>query len=261
MIHLVNYANIEFEFSQTLNSRSGKKVGRFDRVLSYTPRHIGRDFSQRNQTILRQKRGNGYWLWKPYIIQKSLAKINDGEYLFYSDAGALFIRPITPLLDLCRASGQDLLPFELPFLERAWTKRDAFILMGLDTAEYTETRQRLASYSLWRKSSFTVEFVREWLRYAEDERILTDLPNQCEQPNYPGFVDHRHDQSIFSLLTKRHRLEAFRDPSQHGSGGRETYKNSPYEQLIEHTRKREVHPWRKFARRIRASLLQKLGAR
>ena len=25
-------------------------------------------------------------------------------------------------------------------------------------------------------------------------------------PNYPGFNEHRHDQSIFSLLTKKHGL-------------------------------------------------------
>jgi hypothetical protein len=45
-------------------------------------------------------------------------------------------------------------------------------------------------------------FVSQWLTYATDIRAITDLPSELGE-NAPEFVDHRHDQSVLSLLTKK----------------------------------------------------------
>lgn len=235
---LINYANNVFRKSRKLNSKTGKELGLFDDIISYSLQDIDKNFFEKNKSILSQKRGNGYWLWKPYFIKKSLELLNSGDFLFYCDSGSYFIKPITPLIDTSLDTGQEIIVFELQFMERFWTKRDAFILMDCDFPKYIETNQRLASFSLWRKTRFTMDFINEYLLYAQDARILTDLENQCGNPNYPGFVEHRHDQSIFSLLTKKYDLEAYRDPSQWGNGENRRYANSNYGQLIEHTRKR-----------------------
>lgn len=60
-------------------------------------------------------------------------------------------------------------------------------------------------------------FLEEWLNYCTDERILTDISNRCGYDNYAEFKDHRHDQSVLSLLVLRHGIETFRDPSQFGN--------------------------------------------
>ncbi len=59
--------------------------------------------------------------------------------------------------------------------------------------------------------------VAEWLESCRDRRVLTDEPNTCGLPNLPGFVDHRHDQSVLSLQAGRRNLELFRHPSQFGN--------------------------------------------
>jgi hypothetical protein len=41
--------------------------------------------------------------------------------------------------------------------------------------------------------------VQEWLAGCEDQRILTDISNACGLPNFPDFVEHRHDQSVLTL--------------------------------------------------------------
>lgn len=242
---LINYANAVFRKSQKLNSRTGLTVGLFDKVISYSPRDIDPDFYERNKKILSQEKGNGYWLWKPYFIKKALDMLSFGDFLFYCDSGSYFIRPITPLIEISSERGQELIVFELGRIERAWTKRDAFILMDSDSPEYSDSKQRLACFSLWKKSKFTMDFICEFLYFAQDERIITDLENQCGHSNYPEFEEHRHDQSIFSLLTKKYGLDAYRDPSQWGNGRKESYPNSQYEQLIEHTRERNVSFFRK----------------
>jgi hypothetical protein len=93
-----------------------------------------------------------------------------------------------------------------------------------------------------------MDIVNELLHYAQDERIITDLENQCGYSNYPEFQEHRHDQSIFSLLTKKYDLVAYRDPSQWGNGVKQLYTNSKYEQLIEHTRSGDRRT--SFSRRV-----------
>ena len=90
------------------------------------------------------------------------------------------------------------------------TKRDTFILMDCDTPPYTDTPHVLSGFILFKKSDFTIQFVDEWLAYVQDERIISDNPNQCGYPNYPEFIEHRHDESIFSLLIKKHGLRPSR---------------------------------------------------
>lgn len=239
---LINYANDQFTQGQKLNSKTGREVGGFDEVISYSPDDLEQGFYESNAGILNQSRGAGYWLWKPYLIYQTLQILNRGDFLFYCDSGSYFINPIDPMIEIAEASGQDILVFELEHIEKVWTKRDAFVLMDCDRPEYTDSKQRLASFCLFRKSRFTMTFAGEYLSYAQDERVLTDLDNRCGYPNYPEFKDHRHDQSILSLLSKRHGIKAFRDPSQWGNDAKQRHADSGYGQIIQHTRQRNAQP-------------------
>jgi len=233
---LINYADRNFTQSQQLNTKTGIKVGKFKEVWSYSPKDISKSFYQANKELLNQKRGNGYWLWKPYFILKSLEKLDFGDYLFYCDSGAEFVDSVEPLLSLSTSKSQEIMTFELVHPEYKYTKRDVFKILDCDNQSFIESKQRLASYILFRKSARVINFANEWLHYCTDERLITDSPNVFGLNNFEGFVDHRHDQSIFSLLAKKYQLEPFRDPSQYGSTLIDQYSNSPYNQLINSTR-------------------------
>lgn len=236
---LINFGNHSYYHSQQINRRSGLSVGGFDQVICYTPKDIDSAFWKQNKKILTQKRGAGYWLWKPYFILNALDQLHWGDYLFYCDAGAHFIASINPLINICEQSNQDLIVFELELLEREWTKRDTLVLMNADEGFIVNTPQRIGGYHLWKKTSFSIALLQEWLHYAQDERIITDLPNQLGQPNYPEFIEHRHDQSVLSLLTKKHKIPAHRNPSQWGNPFMAQYPQSTYSQLIQGTRRHD----------------------
>jgi hypothetical protein len=233
---LVTYADKAFRQIQKLNRESAIRHGRFDRIRLFGPRDIDPSFRRANEEILVQKRGGGYWLWKPYFIHRTLTELKMGDLLMYCDSGALFIDDPQPLLTLCENARSDVISFELAHAERTYTKRDAFVLLGCDTAEYTDTQQRLASFIILRQSDFSLRFAAEWLHWAKDARALSDSPNTLGLPNHEGFIDHRHDQSLFSLLAKKHRVPAFRDPSQWGNDCCDSYPNSTYPQIIDHVR-------------------------
>ncbi len=238
MIVHINYSNEIYYKSQLRNTQTALEVGQFDKSIPYSPKDIDRGFYKKNKHILQLKRGNGYWLWKPYIVKKTLEKLNWGDYLYYSDSGSYFTGSIHPLIAHAESVNQDLIVFELRLFEKDWTKRDAFVLMDCDSPKYTDSRQRISGHHLWKKTPFAMQFIGEQLQYSMDERIITDMENQCGLPNYPGFKEHRHDQSIMSLLSKKHNLRAFRVPQKCGKNMMEKYPDSNYAPFIQPTRLR-----------------------
>ena len=92
----------------------------------------------------------------------------------------------------------------LTHIEKKYTKRDAFILLGADLPFYTDTYQYMATIQIYKKSKFTEKFVEEVLYYSQDKRIITDDPNTLGLNNYKEFIENRHDQTILSILTKKY---------------------------------------------------------
>ena len=110
----------------------------------------------------------------------------------------------------------DLLLFELGWSEKTWTKRDVFIELQCDSREYFDSKQRCATYFLIKKTKKTEAFVKEWLEHAQKYELISDEDNVLhKQPNYEGFRENRHDQSIFSVLSKKYGYEAYEDISQY----------------------------------------------
>jgi hypothetical protein len=230
MIVAINYANKKYRGAQKFNSLTAVSKGKVDKVISYSPKDIDRDFARKNAYILKKKRGNGYWLWKPYIVLKTLEQMQDDDYLVYLDSGAFYINKVRYLIKKMDSDKQDIMAFELPFKERLYTKRDAFVCMECDDVKYSESNQRMATMIIFRKTQKSVNFVREWLKYAQTENIITDGANHLGKGNYKGFRDHRHDQSIFSLLSKKYNIPAYREPSQYGR-----YQDLMWGKLLENT--------------------------
>ena len=209
---LVNYATPEFARYRRLSSETARRFGGFDRVLEFSPADLGADFRRRNARMLRAPRGGGCWVWKPWVIERALRGLDAGDCLFYADAGVFFTGPVDPAAALLRPGGAPVLAFGGSALEREWTKRDAFVLLGCDTPRYADSFQAAGGLSAWRPCPESLELAAAWRRAAEDERLVCDGPRCCGKPEYPGFRAHRHDQSVFSLLCKRRGIAVHRVP-------------------------------------------------
>ena len=232
-ITLVCYSNHAYHNAKQKLISTAKMCEEVDRVHSFAPWDIDKEFYRQNKDIFQYFKGAGYWLWKPYFIQKVLRTMADNEYLLYLDAGSRIIDSVRPLINLF-ANNKPIICFENCQIEKYFTKRDCFIALNCNSPLYTDTNQRMATFHLWKKCAASLDFVDEWLRFAVQRPLIDDSPSKA--PNYPGFREHRHDQSIFSLLSKKYELEAFRDPSQFGSSYKKAYNNSPYNQIVEATR-------------------------
>ena len=170
-----------------------------------------RHAAEENPEIMCKPRGAGYWLWKPYIILDAMDRVEPGTVLIYTDAGQRYIADPSPLVAL--AMKQDIVLFHhINFRQSDWTKRDCFVLMGADAPEYWDARQLDASIQIYRAGAKARNFLLELQSAMRDPHVLSDQLNTCGLPNLEGFRDHRHDQSILTILAIKHRVQSFPTP-------------------------------------------------
>lgn len=261
MIIGINYADNKFKKAQQLNTWSMYHKGKVDKVIEYGPNDLDPAFVEENKEILNKPRGAGYWLWKPYIIKKTFESLQSGDYLFYCDSGAVILKPVQLLISAMEKAKVNVMCFQLTshLEERLYSKRDAFVLLNCDGEKYTKTPQRLATYMVIKKESKTnmpnnsidaEKLLNDYLSFCKDRRIILNEPNVMGLPNYEGFVENRHDQTVWSLLTKKYGIPAFRDPSQWGKNEKlfpeSTHKMSEYPVIIDSTRQKKLHTWSKY---------------
>jgi hypothetical protein len=221
---LINYADQGYFEAQKLNTTTGLLIGGLERAVSYSRKDLNADFSHRNQQILAAPIGAGNWLWKPYVVMKALnEEMSDGDILFYSDSGSHFMGRAAPAMEFCvKNTDKPILLFTLDpkYTNSKLTKRDCFHYMNLDRSPYPDMTAILASFIICQKTPFTIAFFEEWFSYAQDPRIIGDGPNECGLPNYPDFFEHRYDQSVLSLLGRKHDITTIPDISQWGNSYR-----------------------------------------
>lgn len=215
MLAEVVYSTKDYENARKYNVKKAYQKGKADIVFEYCEDDLSIEFKERNAHILSCKRGAGYWVWKPYVVDKALSQLTYGDYLFYCDSGAFLTKDLHSLISFLEKENTDILFFDLPFIEKKWTKRDVFLALCCDNAGYANTTQRCATYFLIKKTTNTEQFIHEWLSYAQIYELISDEDNVLyHQCNYEGFQDNRHDQSILSLLSKKYGYRAYPDISQ-----------------------------------------------
>lgn len=210
MVYAMACADDNYMPSAKFQLDTALKKGKVDKTLCYNIADMDEAFREKNRRILEAggERRKGCYLWKPYFVNKVLNGIEYGDFLIYMDsAGGYYRSRVEPVIVHMMQNDIDMVGSRrYKYLERHWTKRDAFVYMGCDQKEYTDQYQCWAGIMVIRKTHNTQNIVAEWLEYAQDYRIITDAPNTCGLDNYDGFEENRHDQSILSLLMKKHNV-------------------------------------------------------
>ncbi len=192
----------------------------FDEIIFYTQKDLGRDIrSLYGRYYYPYSRGYGFWSWKPYLLMKTLDKMEDGDILLYTDLGCFFNPKgrgrLLTYFDMVNTSPLGMLAFrsytesyngmpETLYYDYQWTKGDVFDYFGVrDNRNFTHTTQVEATVIFIRKCKESVDFVREWYKaICTDTTLISDQPSRSE--NIDGFVENRHDQSLYSILVKKY---------------------------------------------------------
>jgi len=189
-----------------------KKLNLFDEIIGYKDNYLKEDkefWKKHSSFILNNKRGYGYWLWKPYLIMKTLEKMNDNDILIYADSGCeIDINQKDKFIELFQLVKKDLIigsfACDGTCKEKEWTKMDLFTYLNMNNEKYLNSIQHQASALCILKCDKTYNLIKEWYNISCNYNLLDDSTNIYI--NDYTFREHRHDQSIFSLLTKKYNI-------------------------------------------------------
>lgn len=219
----VSYGNSRFQNSVKRIEKEAHALNVFDEINVYRTEDLDEDFKRQHAWILKFPRIGGYGIWKPYIIQQTLNKMNNGDVLVYADAGCT-LRPqglarLQEYFIMTKANSgvsafqtRDFLPFKRKYpryMEKEWNKQD--IISLLNAEEFLDTVQLASGAIIICKNEFSCKLVDEWYRISclDNYHYIDDSPSR--EPNHVDFIEHRHDQSVFSLLVKKMGGDIIRD--------------------------------------------------
>lgn len=209
-IACVSYADGDSVFYQNQNAQTFSALNRgFDRFFQYHRKDIDAEFYEQNKKILDQKRGSGYWLWKPYILLKTLKELPEGSIVFYADSPVIFKKSIGPFVRKLNDTNTDVLllqdgskrknNFNMAFQT---IKSEALALNGVDSNSVNNKYALWGAFLVVRNTERGRAFVQMWLNLCKNKDALTDQPldNQKQHPNFKG---HSHDQALLFVATQK----------------------------------------------------------
>jgi hypothetical protein len=190
--------------------RQANDIKIFDETILYTDEYLKSNdefWGKHSEFIKNNKRGYGYWLWKPYIIKKTMEKMKDGDVLLYADCGCeINIKRREELLnDIKMVKDKYIIGSRTKHIEKKWNKMDLLVKLNANNDKYMNTIQNQAGVNLFLICDKTRDLVNEWYEICCDYHLIDDSPSIL--PNTEDFIEHRHDQSVFSLLTKKYNID------------------------------------------------------
>jgi len=184
-------------------ARQATLLNAFQKINLYTSADLNSDDFPHKEFIDKNPRGYGYWLWKPYFIKKNFDSMNDGDILLYLDSGCeIDFREKSDFTQLLEIVKRDKILGTYTCLEKEYNKMDLLIKLDVNAEMYINNSQHQAGAIMFFICNETRKIVNEWYALCCDYHLIDDSPSIVD--NYLCFKEHRHDQSIFSLLTKKY---------------------------------------------------------
>ena len=193
-----------------MNFYKNIKVYSFNDLLDNTKKKINK------YLLLKERRGYGFWIWKPEIILDALINIPDESILQYSDVGchinSVGLERLKEYQDIC--SQKNMVSFQYydptnkkkdliypDYLEYKYTKSDLMNFFNLNYESIHMNSPQIISGSFFiKKNKENIEFIKNWLKIFDNMSLIDNSLSVTK--NHKEFIEHRHDQSALSLLCK-----------------------------------------------------------
>jgi hypothetical protein len=198
--------NLHWKQASRRVAKNAMNTGYFTKAKFFGLNDLKHVLSSNDMHFCGTERGYGYWLWKPAALLLFARKNKNLDLIMYVDSGTILNlneqthNVFNEYLEMAHNNG--LFAFTTNHLEKNWTKRD-LLLMFPD--EYGESNQFLATNVIGKPAKI-IELCTRWLEIGrlENYHYIDDSPSNSA--NSLGFIEHRHDQSILSLLLKERQI-------------------------------------------------------
>jgi hypothetical protein len=200
--------NSDYTESKFRLSEEAKKTKWFNDIFVYDEKTIE---IPKNKNLNGQ--GCGFWWWKAKIILQSFKKIEPDSIVLYLDAGCSIningVDRFNEYVKMCNDS-PGFLGFGAGSItqsigvgtstDKIHTKKDLLLLLNCNSDKYLNSSQISGGTFFVKNNEFGNALIKQWeIIMGIDHFINNDISINDE---YPEFNEHRHDQSVLSLLVK-----------------------------------------------------------
>jgi hypothetical protein len=209
MIYFISFGTLDnYKESIERIKKEAEEMNFFDKIKVYTQFDFDAEYTNRHNNFFNtHKRGFGYWIWKSYVVLKTLNEMQEGDILIYADAGCtlnnnLIARnKLDTYIQLCKTLPEGNIAFQMSYIEKEWTKMDVFITLDANKPGIMNSGQLVGGVFILKKCKRVMNLIHEWYTISQNYQLISDFPSVIQ--NHANFRDHRHDQSLFSVLRKK----------------------------------------------------------
>lgn len=204
-LHFVSYGNDKFKKSRERITKNALDTKWFYSVKVYTPDDVPEHLKNMHP-LTKEKRGDGYWYWKIYIILRELLKSEPGSYVIWNDAGCKINEKnddrLLDYLQLIDDSPYDNLAFPIKHKENIWTTKEIFNAFGLGVnSKEGNSDQYTSSVMIYKNTPHSRRILETAFNvFLNDPLLISD--HYGSYPQTKEFIENRHDQSLLSLVRK-----------------------------------------------------------
>ena len=161
------------------------------------------EFLKNQDKFSRSLRGCGYWRWKPLVIKEVMKNLPENDIVCYFDVADIWSGDYTSFLKTLFTESDLFVatPVQMNEPLKKWCRRDVFEYLEVSD-DFSEKFGFEAGMIAFKNCEKSRAFVDRWFDFCMDDRGLVEdkETNICGKENFEGFVDHRHDQAILSVM-------------------------------------------------------------
>ncbi|ATZ80605.1 hypothetical protein BMW23_0558 [Bodo saltans virus] len=192
-----------------------KQFDIFTKIIGYTDFDLKNDeiFWKKNKDFIENNsRGYGFWIWKPYIILKTLNMMNENDLLLYLDCGCeLNIKAKNVFFEYIKLlETNDIIGTHASSTDITYTKSDLVHHLNMDNDNDLLNKLHMqAGIVFMKKTPNIMKLYTDFydIAISNNYHYIDDSPSIIK--NNDSFIEHRHDQSIFNLLVKKYGLHNY----------------------------------------------------
>ena len=230
MVYLLSFADSRMQRSLDRLARQAKSIKIFNDIYLFIENDLPVDFREYfKDKLIPGSRGYGYWSWKPEVMLMALDRIQEGDCLLYIDAGchlnSLGKQRLLEYFKILEQEETGVVAFQAiqPSEDNSslvydgrklfdqsnyrWIKGDLFDYFGVKDSPSVVNDQAIGAGVIFiRKCDRAIRIIREWQQIIWHHfNLVDDTPSVSANLN--GFIEHRHDQAIWTLLCLKHRVK------------------------------------------------------
>jgi hypothetical protein len=208
----ISYGDANYEAAKERIRKEAEDMGCFQGGIKiYGPEDLGADFNTGEVAkVLKEPRGGGYWIWKPYVIMKALEMMDDNDILLYADSGCTLQPAGLPRLKeyvnmISLDTGKSVLVMRLrDQVAKKWITTEILNYFGIQMDDpILDLNQIIGGINMFRKCPESIQVVQRWLDTAmKRPDLFTDIHNEASKKTNPDFIENRHDQSILTPIVQ-----------------------------------------------------------